>query len=166
MALFGPLHPSTYRELPRLLYFFAKRSADPFLREMAKLPTFGARLRYFGSRLRNLGERVRALLTHVRENKESVTADPVLASRARLKSTAITALRRYSPPRIRAEYAYSFRTRPGCDRGQRRTDGFGSRPMPNFISGPRTATVPLCWRNRTHLPSPSFIARQPKRLND
>ena len=54
IALFGPLHPATYKELPRLLYFFARRSADPHLREMAKLPTFSARLRYFGSRLRNL----------------------------------------------------------------------------------------------------------------
>jgi thioesterase domain-containing protein len=90
LALFGPLHPTTYKELPRLLYFFARRSAYPHLREMAKLPTFGARLRYFGSRLRNLGERVR-------KSRESVTTDPVLASRALLKSTAITALRRYIP---------------------------------------------------------------------
>ncbi|RVB77902.1 MULTISPECIES: thioesterase domain-containing protein [unclassified Mesorhizobium] len=97
IALFGPLHPTTYKELPRLLYFFARRSAVSFLRDMAKLPTFGARLRYFGSRLRNLGEFVRALVTLVRKSKEPVTTDPVLASRARLKSTAITALRRYIP---------------------------------------------------------------------
>ncbi|TIW82877.1 MAG: thioesterase, partial [Mesorhizobium sp.] len=55
--------------------------------------TFGARLRYFGRRLRNLGGHVGALVTP----KEPVTTDPVLASRARLKSTAITALRRYTP---------------------------------------------------------------------
>ncbi|UPK08314.1 thioesterase [Bradyrhizobium sp. 170] len=97
IALFGPLHPTTYRELPRLLYFLARRSVYPHLQEMAKLPTFGARLRYFGGRLRNLGERVRALVTRVRKSKEPVTADPVLASRARLKSTAITAFRRYIP---------------------------------------------------------------------
>ncbi|MCK1511758.1 thioesterase [Bradyrhizobium sp. 190] len=90
MALFGPLHPTTYKELPRLLYFLARRSVYPHLREMAKLPTFGAHLRYFGGRLRNLGERVR-------KSKESVTTDPVLASRARLKSTAIAAFRRYIP---------------------------------------------------------------------
>lgn len=90
IALFGPLHPTTYKELPRLLYFLARRSAYPHLREMAKLPTFGARLRYFCSRLRNLDERVR-------KSKDSVTTDPVLASRALLKSTAITALRRYIP---------------------------------------------------------------------
>jgi thioesterase domain-containing protein len=92
IALFGPLHPTTYKELPRLLYFLARRSADSFLREMAKLPTFSARLRYFGSRL---GERVRSLVTLVRKSKEPATTDPVLASRARLKSTAIRALRRY-----------------------------------------------------------------------
>ncbi|KRR10473.1 thioesterase [Bradyrhizobium jicamae] len=97
IALFGPLHPSTYKELPRLLYFFARRSAYPHLRQMAKLPTFGARLRYFGSRLRILGERSRALVTRIRQSKEPVTTDPVLASRARLKSAAITALRRYIP---------------------------------------------------------------------
>lgn len=93
MALFGPLHPITFKELPRQLYFFANRTADSFLREIAKLPTFGARLRYFGRRLRNLGGHVGALVTP----KEPVTTDPVLASRARLKSTAITALRRYTP---------------------------------------------------------------------
>ncbi|UCI25710.1 thioesterase domain-containing protein [Mesorhizobium sp. B2-8-5] len=97
MALFGPLHPIIFKELPRQLYFFASRTADSFLREIAKLPTFGARLRYFGRRLGNLGGHVGALVTPVRKSKEPVTADPVLASRARLKSTAITALRRYIP---------------------------------------------------------------------
>ncbi|RVD74030.1 MAG: thioesterase [Mesorhizobium sp.] len=96
-ALFGPLHPTTYGESPRLLFFLAKRSVDSFLREAAKLPTFGARLRFFGSRLRNLGERVRSLVTPIRKSNEPVPTDPVLASRARLKSTAITALRRYVP---------------------------------------------------------------------
>lgn len=97
IALFGPLHPSTYKEWPRLLYFFARGRADTHLREMARLPTFGARLQYFGNRLRNLSERVRPLVSHVRKGKEPVTTDPVLASRARLKSNAITALRRYIP---------------------------------------------------------------------
>ncbi|WP_027144690.1 thioesterase domain-containing protein [Mesorhizobium sp. WSM3626] len=97
VALFGPLHPATYQELPRLLYFFAKGGADSFMREIAKLPTFGARVRHFGSRLRNLGVRVRALVPLVRKNKEPFATDPVLASRARLKSAAITALRRYIP---------------------------------------------------------------------
>jgi thioesterase domain-containing protein len=94
IALFGPLHPTTYGELPCRLYFIARSSAEWFLREMAKLPTFSARLRYFGSRLR---ERFRALVTLVRKSKEPVTTDPVLASRARLKSTAIAAFRRYIP---------------------------------------------------------------------
>lgn len=97
LALFGPLHPTTYGESPRLLYFLAKRSADSVLRDIAKLPTFGARLRHFSSRLRNLGERVRTVVTPVGKSKEPVTTDPVLASRARLKSTALTALRRYVP---------------------------------------------------------------------
>jgi hypothetical protein len=57
LALFGPLDPSTYRDLPRLLYFLAKRRADPFLRALAKQPTFGGRLKYFGTRLLNPAER-------------------------------------------------------------------------------------------------------------
>ncbi|RVD27060.1 MULTISPECIES: thioesterase domain-containing protein [unclassified Mesorhizobium] len=97
MALFGPLHPIIFKQLLHQLYFFASRTADSSLREIAKLPTFGARLRYFGRRLRNLGGRVGALVLPVRKSKEPVTSDPVLASRARLKSTAITALRRYIP---------------------------------------------------------------------
>ena len=94
IALFGPLHPTTYQELPRRLYFLARGKAESFLREMTKLPTFSARLRYFGGRLR---EHFRTLMTLVRKNEEPVTTDPVLASRARLKSTAITAFRRYIP---------------------------------------------------------------------
>ena len=30
---------------------------------------------------------------------------------------------------MRVKYAYSFLTRPGCDRVQHRTDGFAWRPM-------------------------------------
>lgn len=97
IALFGPVHPTTYQELPRLLYFSARSSAEWFLRDMAKLPTFSARLQYFSSRVRNLGERVRTLATGIRKSKEPVTTDPVLASRAQLKSTAIAALQRYIP---------------------------------------------------------------------
>jgi thioesterase domain-containing protein len=94
VALFGPLHPTTYTELPRLLYFFGRRRADTLLREMAKLPTLSARLRHFGS---HLGDSVRALVSLVRKSKEPLTPDPVLASRARLKSAAVTAFRRYTP---------------------------------------------------------------------
>ncbi|MGO4527358.1 thioesterase domain-containing protein [Microvirga sp. 2MCAF35] len=97
LALFGPLHPSTYKVLPRLIIFFAKRRAAPLMRELAKLPSFGARLRYLASRFRNPGDRFRRILTSVREARETANADPVLESRARVKSTAITALRRYTP---------------------------------------------------------------------
>ncbi|MBR1160938.1 thioesterase [Bradyrhizobium elkanii] len=91
VALFGPLHPTTYGEWPRRLYFVARAKAESFLHATAKLPTFGARLRYFGSRLR---EHSHAL---VRGSKEPVATDPVLASRALLKSTAIAAFQRYAP---------------------------------------------------------------------
>ena len=92
LALFGPLHPATYEELPRLLYFTTRGSVVAILREMAKLPTFSACLRYFGSRL---SKRFRALATLVRKWEEPLATDPVLASRARLKTTAIAAFRRY-----------------------------------------------------------------------
>ncbi|MDB5500850.1 MAG: thioesterase [Tardiphaga sp.] len=91
-ALFGPLHPTTHSEWPRRLYFSAVGSIGTLLREMAKLPTSGARLRYFGSRLRL---RIHSLVAG--KSTEPVVTDPVLASRERLKSTAITALRRYVP---------------------------------------------------------------------
>ncbi|MCP1847897.1 MULTISPECIES: thioesterase domain-containing protein [unclassified Bradyrhizobium] len=94
VALFGPLHPTTYGEWPRRLYFIARGKAESFLHETAKLPTFGARLRYFGSRLR---EHVRALVPLVGKSNEPVATDPVLASRALLKSTAIAAFQRYTP---------------------------------------------------------------------
>lgn len=90
VALFGPLHPVTHQEWLRLLYFTAWGTIRSVRRSSAKLPTFGARLRYFGSRLRE-----RALVPLVR--KEPVTTDPVLASRALLKSTAMAAFRRYTP---------------------------------------------------------------------
>lgn len=90
VALFGPLHPATHQELPRLLYFTAWETIRSVRRSTAKLPTFGARLRYFGSRLRE-----RAFMRLVR--KEPAATDPVLASRALLKSTAMAAFRRYIP---------------------------------------------------------------------
>ncbi|MGY3697526.1 thioesterase domain-containing protein [Bradyrhizobium sp. USDA 3240] len=90
VALFGPLHPATHQELLRLLYFTAWGTIRSVRRSMAQLPTFGARLRYFGNRLRE-----RAFMPLVR--KEPVTTDPVLASRALLKSTAMAAFRRYTP---------------------------------------------------------------------
>lgn len=91
-ALFAPLHPTTHSELPRRLYFYAVGSFATLLREIAQLPSFGAGLQYFGYRLR---ERVNLLLAGKR--KDPVARDPVLESRDRLKSTAITALRRYVP---------------------------------------------------------------------
>jgi thioesterase domain-containing protein len=85
VALFGPLHPTAHSELPRLLYLTAWGSIDALRREMAALPTFGARLRHLGSRLAN----------RIRARKEPT--DPVSVSRARLKSASIAALRRYVP---------------------------------------------------------------------
>jgi thioesterase domain-containing protein len=107
MALFGPLHPSTYQALHRQILFEAKRrmgAVTHHLRKAAKQPSFAARLQYLGERLqylrgriRDRGNRFRPLLTHVHASNETAKADPVLARRFRLSATAITAVRRYNP---------------------------------------------------------------------
>jgi thioesterase domain-containing protein len=94
IALFGPIYPTTNEKLPRLMYFSARGSAEAIVREIAKISTFSARLRYVGNRL---STRFRALATLFRKSKQPVAVDPVLESRARLKSTAMTAFRRYIP---------------------------------------------------------------------
>jgi hypothetical protein len=91
VALFGPLHPSTFRGLSRLLYWPGRVALH--LSEVAALPSFAARRQY-------LGERLRARLTTAREgreNREAAKSDPVLARRARLASTAEAAFGRYHP---------------------------------------------------------------------
>jgi len=100
LALFGPLHPSTYQARSRLLFFYAKRQAGAVamhLRKLAKLPSLEARFQYLADRLRKRSEGGRALLAHIRADKESEKTDTVLERRTRLKVTAITALRRYTP---------------------------------------------------------------------
>lgn len=94
VVLFGPLYPPTNEKLPRLAYFSARSHVEAIAREIAKRPTFAARLRYVGDRL---GNRLRDLVIRFRERKQPVAADPVLESRARLKSTAMAAFRRYIP---------------------------------------------------------------------
>jgi hypothetical protein len=59
------------------------------------LSSFKARRQYLGDRLQERVERL--LLTNARQGRKAIVADPVLAHRARVKSTAITAIRRYSP---------------------------------------------------------------------
>lgn len=94
VALFGPLHPTTYRKFPRRLYFLTRGSVDTITRELAKLPNFGARLQYCYDSLRG---HVDSLLTRLRSTDTPAVVDPVLASREQLKSTAIEALKRYMP---------------------------------------------------------------------
>jgi thioesterase domain-containing protein len=94
VALFGPIYPPTNERFPRLMYFTARSSAEAIEREIVRLPTFAARLRYVGNRL---GYRLRALAGLFGKNGHAAAADPVLESRAQLKSTAMTAFRRYVP---------------------------------------------------------------------
>ena len=96
LVLFGPLYPSTYQKLHRLLLFHAKSRASSVvrhLRELVRQPSLEARRQY----LRDRGNRIRAILADLRKGKEALEVDPVLARRARVKATAITALRQYTP---------------------------------------------------------------------
>jgi len=143
LALFGPLDPGTYREIPRLLYFFARRRADPLLRELAKLPTFGARVRYFFSRFRNPGKRVEALVTRIRDSKGPATADPVLASRARLKATAITALKRYKPVSYSGRVCIFLPNKAWLRSGAAPHRWLQVAPQAEFYYGPEDCNGPL-----------------------
>lgn len=89
LVMFGPLHPATYSERARLLFFCARGSLRACLREAAGLPTFADRLGHFADRL---AVRLRGL---GRAPKPS--EDPVLASRERLGAAALAALRDYVP---------------------------------------------------------------------
>lgn len=98
VALFGPLHPSTYQAWPRLLTFYAKRQAGAVvmhLRRLAELPSMRARLHYLGGRIQKRREDLRERLSHGRGD-EADKGDSALARRNRVKATAITALRHYT----------------------------------------------------------------------
>lgn len=94
LAMFGTPYPSMWRPLPRLAFNLRYWTGRVLLhiREIAKMPSFGARWSY-------LGERIGARLKAMNEGNGAAIADPVLARRARLSSAAITAVRRYDPPR-------------------------------------------------------------------
>jgi thioesterase domain-containing protein len=91
VALFGPLHPSTFRGMSRMLHWPIRAAVH--LREMAMLPSFAARRRYLSERLRARVETAR----EIRENEDAAKADAVLAHRARLAATAETAVSHYTP---------------------------------------------------------------------
>ena len=107
LALFGPIHPSTYQSRYRLLRFEAKRRFGAVVHHMRKavrLPSSEARLQYLNDRLRYLGKRarergniLRPLLSYVGAREEAAKADPVLARRARLADTATIAVSRFHP---------------------------------------------------------------------
>ena len=94
LAMFGTPYPAMFRPLPRLAFNAQYWTGRVLLhiREMAKMPSFDARRRY-------LGERIRARLKAMNEGEGPATTDPVLARRAKVSSAAITAVRRYAPPR-------------------------------------------------------------------
>lgn len=100
VAFFGPLHPSTYQTLPRLLLFYAIRQVSAVamhLRHLAKLPSLDARVWYLTNRLRKRREGNRARLAESRTGEEPAKGDPVLARRERLKVAILAAFRRYAP---------------------------------------------------------------------
>ncbi|MBB4042090.1 thioesterase domain-containing protein [Microvirga flocculans] len=100
VALFGPFHPITYQKFHRLLLLHAKPRAGSIsrhMREIAKLPSLDARRRYLVDRLHDLNERLRAFVADLHQSQETAEDDPVLARRARLKASAIRAIKRYTP---------------------------------------------------------------------
>lgn len=107
MALFGPLHPSTYQAWHRQFLFEAKRrlgAVTHHLRKAARQPSVGASAQYVGERLKYLRGRMRDRLNRYRPflgracaGGETAKADPMLARRFRLQATAIAAVGRYTP---------------------------------------------------------------------
>lgn len=91
VALFGPLHPSTFRGLPRLLYW--PNRVILHLRELAELRSFKDRREYLKARLT---ARV-ATAREIRERGESARTDEVLARRERVGAMAEAAMGRYTP---------------------------------------------------------------------
>ena len=94
LAMFATPYPAMFRPLPRFAFNVQYWTGRGFLhiREMAKMPSLAARRSY-------LVERIRARLKAMNEAKGPATTDPVLARRAKVSSTAITAVRRYAPSR-------------------------------------------------------------------
>ncbi|WP_262030991.1 thioesterase domain-containing protein [Microvirga sp. Mcv34] len=107
LALFGPVHPSTYQAASRLMLFQGKRRAGAVIHHLRKAVTMpsiaacfehlGERARYLGTRFRNRSNGLRPLLAYFGVKGDKVKPDPVLARRSRLEATATTAVRRYRP---------------------------------------------------------------------
>lgn len=151
LVLFGPLHPCTYQVLPRLLFFQAMRWADPIawhLREVSKLPSFGMRLRYFSDRLWKRGHHFIARLTGVRARKEAAKADPMLTHNERLKAeklkaTATTAVRRYTPTPYRGRVCMFLPNKAWVRSGSAPLQWLRTMPHTEVYYGPRSCYGPL-----------------------
>ncbi|WP_414474552.1 thioesterase domain-containing protein [Microvirga sp. M2] len=144
-ALFGPLHPSTYQTLPRLLFFYARRQAGAVvmhLRQLAKLPSLEARVRYVTDRLRKRREEAGSLLAKGHNRGEPVKDDPVLERRARLKDTAITALRRYIPAPYRGRVCIFLPNKAWVRSGAAPHRWLRAAPHAEFYYGPKDCYGP------------------------
>lgn len=153
LALFGPIHPSTYQARHRLLFFEAKRRTGAVahdLREAVKQPSFGACLRHLGDRLRFLGgrlrdrtDRFRPLLTYLRASEDSVKPDPVLARRFRLAATATTAVRRYTPTPYPGRVCIFLPNKAWLRSGARPLQWLQAVPHAEVYYGPESCYGPL-----------------------
>ena len=138
LAMFGCPFPSTWRWLPKLAYdakYWARRVLL-HIRELASLPSFGARRRY-------LAERLRGRMKYMRESGEPETSDPVLASRARLSSTAMTAVRRYAPSRYSGRVCLYLPNKAWVHSGAAPLRWRLAAPQAELYFGPDTCNGPL-----------------------
>ncbi|EIM28953.1 thioesterase domain-containing protein [Microvirga lotononidis] len=153
LALFGPVHPSTYQAASRLMFFQGKRRIGAVihhLRKAAAMPSMeaflqhlGDRARYLGTRLRNRSNGLRPLLAYLGAEGDKVKPDPVLARRSRLEATATTAVRRYTPTSYQGRICIFLPNKAWVRSGARPLRWLDVAPQAEFYYGPKSCYGPL-----------------------
>jgi thioesterase domain-containing protein len=143
VVLFGPLHPSTYQKLHRQMLFHAKSRAGALawhMRQLAARPSMAERRQYIGDILRDRGKSLLARVTSVHEGNE---ADPVLQRRERVKATAITAIRRYTPTPYTGRVCMFLPNRAWIRSGASPLRWLQTAPQAEVYYGPKSCYGPL-----------------------
>jgi len=138
LAMFGTPYPSMWRPLPRLAFNLRYWTGRVLLHilEIAKMPSFAARWRY-------LGERFRARLKAMNDDQDAATSDPVLARRAELSVAAITAVRRYAPPRYSGRVCLYLPNKAWLRSGTAPLRWTAAAPNSEVYFGPDSCNGPL-----------------------
>jgi hypothetical protein len=153
LALFGPVHPSTYQAVSRLMLFQGKRRVGAVVHHIRKAVTMpslnaclqhlGDRARYLGTRLRNRSNGLRPLLAYFGAQGEAVKPDPVLARRSRLESTATTAVRRYTPTSYQGRICIFLPNKAWVRSGAAPLRWLQVAPQAEIYYGPKSCYGPL-----------------------